>query len=64
MCLSNVYKQCGEESIFLFRNIAKVEVNGKELVFTDLLGVKSALTGSIVEIDLIENTILVKEETP
>lgn len=63
MCLSAVYKKGKEENIFLFRNIAKVEVNGNELVFTDLMGVKNVINGSLIEIDLLENTILVREET-
>ena len=63
MCLSNVYKKGEEENIFLFKNIAKVDINGKELVFTDLMGVKNVINGSLIEIDLLENTILVKEET-
>lgn len=63
MCLSSVYKKGEEENIFLFKNIAKVGVNGKELVFTDLMGVKNVINGSLIEIDLLENTILVREET-
>lgn len=63
MCLSNVYKKGEEENIFLFKNISKVDINGKELVFTDLMGVKNVINGSLIEIDLLENTILVREET-
>ncbi len=63
MCLSNVYKKGEEENIFLFKNIAKVDINGEELVFTDLMGVKNVINGSLIEIDLLENTILVREET-
>ena len=63
MCLSNVYKKGEEENIFLFKNIAKVDINGDELVFTDLMGVKNVINGSLIEIDLLENTILVREET-
>ena len=60
MCLSTVYKQNESENVFLFRNIARVEQNGGEIFFTDIMGVKRSFTGSIIDIDLIENTILVK----
>lgn len=62
MCLSDVYKQGEEENIFLFKNVAKVEVRGNELVFTDLFGGKNKINGRLVEIDLLENTILFREE--
>lgn len=61
MCLSTVYKKGSDENIFMFKNIAKVEVKGKTLVFTDLFGVRTEFEGEIIEIDLLENIILVKE---
>lgn len=61
MCLSTVYKKEENENVFLLKNIAKVEVSGKELSFTDLMGVRTVLCGELLEIDLIENTILMKE---
>lgn len=61
MCLSTVYKKGSDENIFMFKNIAKVEVKGKALVFTDLFGVRTEFEGEIIEIDLLENIILVKE---
>lgn len=61
MCLSTVYKQAPENNIFMFKNIAKVQVNEDELIFTDLFGVRSEIKGSIIDIDLMENIILVKE---
>ena len=60
MCLSDVYSE-GAEKSFLFKNIAGAEINGDELVFTDLMGVRHTVKGHIVSIDLIENRILIKE---
>ena len=61
MCLSSVYKQSGDENVFMLKNIAKVEVNGKMLAFTDLFGGRTEFEGEISDIDLLENIILVKE---
>lgn len=62
MCLSTVYKQNNGENVFMFKNIAKVEVTDNILIFTDLFGVRSEFAGKITEIDLTENFILVKGE--
>lgn len=61
MCLSAVYKKENGENIFLFRNIAKVESENERLIFTDLMGIRRELAGEILDIDLIENIITVKE---
>ncbi len=65
MCLSNVYKKDGDEDVFMLKNIAQVKTDGDRLVFTDLMGVRTEFDGTIVNIDLLENIILVKcrEET-
>lgn len=61
MCLSSVYKQTSDENVFMFKNIAKVQINDDELIFTDLFGVSTGIKGRITDIDLMENIILVKE---
>lgn len=61
MCLSSVYKKEDEEHVFLYKNIAKVELTGDGLYFTDLFGVRNRFDGTLLEIDLLENTIFVKD---
>lgn len=61
MCLSSVYKKSDDENIFLCKNVAKVICNEDELIIFDLFGERKVLKGKISEIDLMENTILIKE---
>ena len=63
MCLSSVYTKGAEENVFLCKNIARVIPGENEVVLYDLMGVKTCIPGKIVDIDLLENIILVKEET-
>lgn len=62
MCLSTVYRKEDEENIFLLKNIANVKINENNLVFVDLMGVRTEMTGKILEIDLMENTILISAD--
>lgn len=59
MCLSTVYKKTEEENIFLLKNIAYVRNMGDTLIFTDLMGVRTEIEGSIIEVDLMDNKILI-----
>lgn len=62
MCLSTVYRKDGEEDVFMLRNIAKVEACGEKLLFTDLMGIETEFAGTLLDIDLLENIILVKSK--
>ena len=62
MCLSTVYRKENEENIFLLKNIANVKIDDNHLVFIDLMGVRTEMTGKIIEIDLMENFILVSAD--
>ena len=62
MCLSSVYKQGASENVFVCKNVARVIPGENEVVLYDLLGVKTCVPGRIVDIDLLENVILIREE--
>lgn len=62
MCLSTVYKKSEDENVFLLKNIADVKITDNTLVFVDLMGVRTELEGRILEIDLMENTILISAD--
>ncbi len=61
MCLSSVYKKGSEENIFLCKNIARVLPKDGEVVCYDLMGHRTVFAGEILDIDLMENIILIKE---
>lgn len=61
MCLSSVFKKCPEENIFLCKNIARVLPKDGKVVCYDLMGQRTVFAGEILDIDLMENIILIKE---
>ncbi len=61
MCLSTVYKKEGGENVFLCKNVARVIPKGDEIALYDLMGNKTVIDGVILDVDLMENIILVKE---
>lgn len=57
MCLSTVYDQ---NKNILCKNVAAVTQKDGKLIFTDIMGIPVAVTGSIEKIDLMDNFIYVK----
>lgn len=62
MCLSSVYKKDGTQNVFLCKNIARVIPQNGKVVCYDLLGNRTEFKGEILDIDLMENIILIKEQ--
>ena len=60
MCLSSIYKKSDDENVFLLKNVARIICKDGELVVYDLMGVCTKIKGEICDIDLMENTILIK----
>ena len=58
MCLSTVYNTAQQ---VLCKNVASVTEKDGQLVFTDIMGIPTAVTGSIQKIDLMENVIVVRQ---
>lgn len=61
MCLSAVYKESPVGIEPLCKNIAKVETEGNNLIFTDILGKTTVISAEILNIDLMENVIRIRE---
>lgn len=62
MCLSTVYALEKDGGMTLLcEYVSAVKVSGKNLVFTDITGEETGLTGSIRDVDLVKNTITVSK---
>lgn len=61
MCLSTVYTLRGNEKQEVCKNVASMTVEGDKLVFSDILGVPTAVVGKLEKIDLMENAIFVRQ---
>ena len=61
MCLSTDYTLRGDEKKAVCKTGASMKGEGDTLVFSDILGVPTAVVGTIEKIDLMENMIFVRQ---
>ena len=61
MCLSNVYKNEVSDANLLAKNVADIKMQDGQIIFTDLMGIRTTFDGSLERIDLTDNFIIVKE---
>lgn len=59
MCLSTVMTADRQT---LCRNVASVTQKDGQLIFTDIMGIPTVVTGSIEKIDLMENIITINKK--
>lgn len=57
MCLATVYKK-NDDSV-LFKNVARIDVEGENLVLTDIMGDARTVKGSILMVDLANSIVKV-----
>lgn len=64
MCLSTIYRVSGPDNRreVIAKEIAAVTRRGEKLVFTDIMGIPTEVEGSIEQVDLMDNYILVRTD--
>ena len=62
MCLSTVYKNVKEEANIVLRNVMKIECSGSTIVLTDLMDRQVAIEGELVEANLVDGFVIIKEK--
>ena len=60
MCLSTVYKNEVSDANMLARNVADIKVENGQIIFTDLMGIRTVFDGSLEKIDLMDNYVIVR----
>ena len=60
MCLSTVYKNEVGDANLLARNVADIKVENGQIIFTDLMGVRTVFDGSLEKVDLMDNYVIVR----
>ena len=60
MCLSTVYKNEVSDANMLARNVADIKVENGQIIFTDLMGIRTVFDGSLEKVDLMDNYVIVK----
>ena len=60
MCLSTVYRNEVNDANMLARNVADIRVENGQIIFTDLMGIRTVFDGSLEKIDLMDNYVIVR----
>ena len=61
MCLSTVYKNKMEAEAVVMRNVMHIECKDGCVVLTDLMDRQVAIEGQLVEANLVDGFVVVKE---
>ena len=59
MCLSTAYYDNKDEANVAARYVAKVEVDGDEVVLTDVMGFETRIGGKVSFVDLTGGTVVI-----
>lgn len=61
MCLSTVYKNQKEDASVIMRNVMKLECKDGAVILTDLMDRTVSIQGELVEANLVDGFVIVKE---
>lgn len=61
MCLSTVYKNKMEESAIVMKNVMRIDCNDGQVILTDLMDRQVAIEGYLVQANLVDGFVIVKE---
>jgi predicted RNA-binding protein len=61
MCLSTVYKNKKEDAAIVMRNVMRLECKDGCVILTDLMDRTVSIEGQLVEANLVDGFVIVKE---
>ena len=64
MCLSTVYKNNMEPESIVMRNVMRIECKDGCVILTDLMDRQVAVEGQLVQANLVDGFVIVKETVP
>ena len=64
MCLSTVYKNNMTPEAVVMRNVMRIECKDGCVILTDLMDRQVAIEGQLVEANLVDGFVIVKETIP
>ncbi len=62
MCLSTVYKNTREEAAIAMKNVMQLQCADGQVTLTDLMGRTLTITGELVEANLVDGFVIVREK--
>lgn len=64
MCLSTVYKNTMAPETVVMRNVMRIECRDGCVILTDLMERQMAIEGELLEANLVDGFVIVKENIP
>lgn len=61
MCLSTVYKNNMEPSSIVMKNVMRIDCDDGQVILTDLMDRQVAIEGVLVQANLVDGFVIVKE---
>lgn len=61
MCLSTVYKNTMEEASIVMKNVMRIDCRDGQVILTDLMDRTVAIDGTLVQANLVDGFVIVKE---
>ena len=61
MCLSTVYKNTMEEASIVMKNVMRIDCRDGQVILTDLMDRQVAIEGTLVQANLVDGFVIVKE---
>lgn len=61
MCLSTVYKNTMDEANIAMKNVMRIECRDGSVILTDLMDRTVTIEGQLVEANLVDGFVVVKE---
>ena len=62
MCLSTVYKNTKTEASIAMKNVMRIECRDGNVILTDLMDRTVTIEGQLVEANLVDGFVIVKEK--
>ena len=64
MCLSTVYKNTMTPETVVMKNVMRIDCKGGCVILTDLMERSVAIEGELVQANLVDGFVIVKETIP
>ena len=61
MCLSTVYKNTMEEASIVMKNVMRIDCKDGQVILTDLMDRTLEIDGVLVQANLVDGFVIVKE---
>jgi len=62
MCLSTVYAVVNGNQNKVCEYVCNIELNGKDITLTDIMGAKTTVHGKVKSMDFVKNMVVIESE--